>query len=87
MQPYIDASPAGDKPPTNGCGWVNSVRFSVVGNAKIGVKPMTCEMAAALALWANHKLQPAARTAFGNSVERIHHMGTYNFRNIEGRQM
>jgi hypothetical protein len=86
-KPYIDASRVVDKPPTRGCGWVNSVKFSKIGNARIRVQPLSCEMAAALTLWINYELQPAARAAFGNPVESIDHMGTYNCRNVEGRHM
>jgi hypothetical protein len=39
-QPYIDATP--DNPPKNGCGWVNSVKFSEIGHAKMSVQPPIC---------------------------------------------
>ena len=84
-QPYIDATPIADNPPKNGCGWINSVRFSNVGGANLNVKPLTCEMAAALTLWVRQELQPAALALFGSPVARIDHMGTYSCRNIEGK--
>lgn len=85
--PHIDAMPIPDRPPRHGCGWTNSVKFSEIGDAKMGVHPLTCEMAAALTLWVNHELQPAAVAAFGEPVASIQNMGSYSCRNIEGRQL
>lgn len=82
--PQIDASAVPDKPISNGCGWVNAVRFSQVGGAALGVDKMTCEMAGALALWAAHDLQAAAQEHLGSRVTGIDDMGTYDCRNILG---
>lgn len=84
-QPYVDATPVSDNSPKNGCGWINSVKFSKVGGANMSVQPLTCEMAAALTLWVTHEVQPAATAAFGNPFARVDHMGTYNCRSIEGK--
>jgi hypothetical protein len=86
-RPHINAIPIPDNPPKQGCGWTNSVKFSAIGDAKMSVQPLTCEMAAALTLWVNHELQPAAMTAFGEPVESIRHMGSYSCRNVEGRRL
>jgi len=83
-QPHIAAIPLPDNPPKHGCGWTNSVKFGAIGDAKISVQPLTCEMAAALTLWVNHELQPAAMAAFGERVESISHMGSYSCRNMRG---
>ncbi|MGH6866953.1 MAG: extensin family protein [Methyloceanibacter sp.] len=84
-QPYVNAIPVADNPPENGCGWANSFEFSEIGGARISVRPLTCEMAAALALWARYELQPAAMAIFGHPVVKIDHLGTYSCRNIEGK--
>lgn len=80
----IDAIRLPDRSPRNGCGWSNSFAFSRVGAADINVRPLTCEMTAATALWVINKVQPEARATFGSGVARIHHLGTYSCRNIEG---
>ncbi|MCC7252765.1 extensin family protein [Hyphomicrobium sp.] len=83
-QPHIDATPIPDRVSQNNCGWVNAVRFTQTGGAKIGVDPLTCEMAAALTLWVEHEVQPLAREMFGQEVVRLGDMGTYDCRNIVG---
>ncbi len=82
--PHIDASPIPDNPIKNGCGWTNAVRFSTTGGAKIGVEPLTCEMAAAVTLWVEHEVQPLAMEMFGKRVTSLGDMGTYDCRNIVG---
>ena len=67
--PHIDATPIPDNPIKNGCGWTNAVRFSTTGGAKIGVEPLTCEMAAAVTLWVEHEVQPLAMEMFGKRVD------------------
>ena len=84
-QPYVNAIPVADNSPENGCGWANSFRFSEIGDAQINVLPLTCEMTAALSLWARYELQPAAIAIFGYPVAKIHHLGTYSCRHIEGK--
>jgi hypothetical protein len=82
--PHIDAVPIPDNPFKKGCGWVNAVRFSSAGGAKIGVDNLTCEMAAAVTLWVEYELQPLARATFGKGVASLGDMGTYDCRNIVG---
>jgi hypothetical protein len=82
--PHIDATPIPDNPIKNGCGWTNAVRFSTTGGAKIGVEPLTCEMAAAVTLWVEHEVQPLAMEMFGKRVASLGDMGTYDCRNIVG---
>jgi hypothetical protein len=84
-QPYVNAMQVADKPAVNGCGWSNSVGFSEIGGARIGVRPLTCEMAAALSLWVRYELQPGALAMFGHPIVKIDHLGTYSCRNIEGK--
>ncbi|QPQ54250.1 extensin family protein [Allosphingosinicella flava] len=45
----------------------------------------SCPVAAALALWEWHVVQPAALKHFGKKVARIDHLGSYNCRRIYGQ--
>lgn len=85
--PHIDASAVPDSPIKNGCGWINAVKFSTAGGARLGASTVTCEMAAALALWVEHEVQPAALEHFGKRVADISDMGTYGCRNIIGNPL
>jgi hypothetical protein len=85
--PHIDASAVVDQPYKNGCGWQNAVKFTQAGGAQIGAEKLTCEMAAALALWVEHEVQPLAQTTFGARVTSIGDMGIYDCRNIVGNPM
>lgn len=82
--PHITAEPVGDKPFSNGCGWRTAVRMSKAGGATLPVGTITCEVAAALALWIEHDVQRLAREMLGSPVTRIEHMGGYACRNIIG---
>jgi hypothetical protein len=82
--PHIEAVPIADKPIRDGCGWTNSVRMSSAGGVTISADSLTCEMAAALALWIEYEVQPAAQKIFKQRVTRIAEMGTYDCRNIIG---
>lgn len=86
-EPHIDAAAITDQPYKNGCGWQNAVRFSRVGGARLGAEKLTCEMAAALALWVEHEVQPLAKAAFGEGVASIGDMGIYDCRNILGNPL
>jgi hypothetical protein len=81
----IDAEAVPDRTIQKGCGWSNAVAFTEIAGAQMNVRPLTCDMAAATALWMIHTVQPAARSAFGSDVARIQHFGTYSCRNIAGR--
>lgn len=85
--PYIDASAIPDKPYKDRCGWRNAVRVTSAAGANISVEPLTCEMAAALALWVEYGLQPAAVEILGSRVASIQDMGTYDCRNIIGNPL
>lgn len=82
--PRIVATPISDMPIRNGCGWTNAVKLSAAGGAELGAAQLTCEMAAALALWIEYEVQPRALAAFGTRVTAIDDMGTYACRNIIG---
>jgi len=82
--PHIVASPIEDQPPRNGCGWVNAVRVVSAGGAHAGFDKITCESAAALALWMEYGVQPVAQELFGQRVASIESLGSYACRNIVG---
>jgi hypothetical protein len=84
--PHVAATPIPDNPIRNGCGWVNAVRLSAAGGAELGAEQLTCEMAAALALWIEYEVQPLAVAAFGSRVAGLQDMGTYSCRNIVGSE-
>ena len=46
---------------------------------------MTCQLAAAFALWTRQSVQPAAREILGSAVVEIDHFGTYSCRRIYGQ--
>lgn len=85
--PHIDAAPVVDDVLKDGCGVVNGVRFGNVGGVSLGVEKVTCEVAAALTLWVEHAVQPAALATFGKRVTGIEDMGTYSCRNIIGSKV
>lgn len=82
--PFIEASPIPDRPYKDGCGWLNGVRIETVAQAKLVVPTISCEMAAALALWMEHEVQPQAQAMLASRVSAIEHMGTYSCRNVVG---
>jgi hypothetical protein len=72
------------RPPRDGCGWTNAVRITQLGGTNIGIDAVSCEVAAALALWVTHEVQPLARQIFGSEVASITNFGTYSCRNVIG---
>jgi hypothetical protein len=85
--PVISATPVRDNPITNGCGWENAVRISNAGGATLSVGTVSCEVAAAIAMWMAHEVQPRALAIFGARVTSVQHMGTYACRNVLGRKL
>lgn len=71
------------------CGYDDAVRLSTDGALDIGYAPAglgtSCPVAAALALWEWHVVQPAALEHYGVPVERIDHFGSYSCRRLYGR--
>jgi hypothetical protein len=84
VPPHIESVPIRDNPLNKGCGWINSVRVSSVGGARLPVDKLSCPAAAALSLWMVHQVQPLAQSMFGQRVKSLEHMGTYSCRNIVG---
>lgn len=82
--PWIEASAVADAELKNGCGWTNGVRLTAAGGARLHVDRITCELAAGLALWVAHEVQPSAQDILGTRVSSIQHLGGYSCRNIMG---
>lgn len=82
--PHIEAVAIPDLPFENGCGARNSVRVSTVGGARLPADRISCEVAAALALWLEYDVQPLAVSILGQRVQSVLQMGTYSCRNIIG---
>ena len=70
------------------CGYSDAVRLMPGGALDIGYRPrdlaMNCAVAASLALWEWHVVQPAAQRHFGQQVARIEHFGSYSCRRLYG---
>jgi hypothetical protein len=82
--PNIEAALVPDNPLRNGCGWVTAVRMAQAGGARVSAEPLSCQTAAALAMWMTHDVQPLAQSILGQRVTAVQHMGTYACRNIIG---
>ena len=71
------------------CGYEDAVRFTGGGALRIGYRPAdvgtSCAVAAGLALWEWHVVQPAALEHLGARVEAIDHFGSYSCRRVYGR--
>ena len=82
--PYIEARAVPDESPQTGCGWTTAVHVTKTAGARLSVNPITCQMAAALAMWMEHIVQPAANAMLGSRVTVVEHLGSYACRNIRG---
>ena len=71
------------------CGYDDAVRFAGGGALEIDYRPgglgTSCAVAASLALWEWHVVQPAALKHFGRRVAAIEHFGSYSCRRLYGR--
>ena len=73
----------GDFSEPTGCKVKSAVRLSRVGQVQLDNAPLlTCKMAIQLARFSEDELQSAARDVLGTTVERMHHIGTYNCRSM-----
>ncbi len=83
--PHIVAEPVAALHGRGGCGWSNGFRVARAGGVRLSPHlRMTCPLAAALALWLEHRVQPAAKKYLGTRVTALHHVGGYSCRNIRG---
>ena len=85
--PIIAAKAIRDQPYREGCGWLNAVSVASAGGARLPVDALSCEMAAALAMWVEHVVQPAATKHFGSAVASVQNFGGYVCRNIVGSKL
>ncbi len=85
--PHVEAVAVADLAFENGCGARNSVRLSTAGGARLSADRVSCEVAAALALWLAHDVQPLAVEILGQRVQSVGHLGTYACRNIIGNAL
>ncbi|HEX8063325.1 MAG TPA: extensin family protein [Allosphingosinicella sp.] len=71
------------------CGYSDAVRLSAGGSLAVGYRPAdlatSCPVAAGLALWEWHVVQPASLRHFGTRVAAVEHYGSYSCRRIYGR--
>lgn len=85
----IRFAPLGPRRESAHCGHEDAIRFATGGARAIALRPadvgMSCPVAAALALWEWHVVQPAALRHFGRRVESIDHLGSYSCRRLYGR--
>ena len=76
--------------PEGQCGYDDAVRLERGGAATLAYRPSglatSCPVAAALALWEWHVVQPAALRHFGTKVASVEHFGSYSCRRIYGRK-
>lgn len=82
--PTVTARAVADQPLDNGCGWRNAVAVADAGGAHVAIDRISCDMAAGLAMWLAHAVQPAAATHLKTRVAAIRNMGVYSCRNIQG---
>lgn len=72
------------------CRYDDAVRLVPGGATEIAYRPdglgTTCPVAAGLALWEWHVVQPAALKRFGSRVAAIEHFGSYSCRRMYGRR-
>ena len=84
---FTPLAPHSDSPQ---CFYRDAVRLDPAGALDIAYRPAglgsNCAVAASLALWEWHVVQPAARRHFGQEVAGIDHLGSYNCRRIYGRR-
>src|SRR3954469_10423818 len=71
------------------CGYDDAVRLAPDGAAPVAFAPAglgtSCPVAAGVALWQWHVVQPAALARFGSRVAAIEHFGSYSCRRMYGR--
>jgi hypothetical protein len=76
--PVISASPVSPSP--------YAVRISNAGGASLSVGTVSCEVAAGIAMWLAHEVQPRALAILGSRVTSVQHLGSYSCRDVVGRK-
>ena len=77
--------PAEDRSTAPDCGFVDAVTLQRMSAAyDPGTVELSCPLAAALAIWEENVVQPAARRTLGSPVATVEHFGTYSCRRMYG---
>jgi hypothetical protein len=88
-QAGVTFTPLPPHQPSAQCGYDDAVRFRGGGARTIEWRPSdlatSCPVAASMALWEWHVVQPAALEHFGTRVAAIDHFGSYSCRRLYGR--
>ncbi|EMD84534.1 extensin-like protein [Pacificimonas flava] len=83
----LAVTPFEDRMETEQCGYVDAVTLD---RMTAGYSPSTvrlsCPLAAALGIWEQDVVQPAARRVLGSEVASIRQLGTYSCRRLYGRE-
>jgi hypothetical protein len=79
---YVEVA---DRDLGKGCAFTNAVQVSASAVAYNSRFTASCPIAASLALFERHVLQPAAQSIFAQPVARIEHLGSYACRNVNNR--
>lgn len=82
----IEARPIDNRVFDRGCGWENAVSILRISDAQVRVSAVSCAVAAGLALWMRHVVQPEAVRLFGAQVVEVRQLGTFACRNVRGSQ-
>jgi hypothetical protein len=81
-------TPVEDRSVTEFCSVSAAGMVSELGAPSVRFSPrrpmMTCQLAAALALWRRQSVEPAAEEILGSSVREIDHLGVYACRPVDG---
>lgn len=85
-QAGMDAVALDDRETGPGCGFDNAFRIARTSVAVGEAFALSCRAALSLAMWERHALQQAALHHLGSPVARIEHFGSYNCRNLYGRE-
>ena len=83
----IRFAPVADRVDATGCHLRNAVQIAGSDIAYGSAFTLSCRMAAGLALFERHVLQPAAQASLGQPVTRIEHLGSYACRNVYNRDV
>ena len=71
------------------CGYGDGIRLAPAGTREIAFEPpgivTSCAVAAALLVWEQQVVQPAARRHLGTTVRAVDHAGSYSCRRLYGR--
>jgi hypothetical protein len=82
----LAVTPIDDRMESEQCGLVDAVALeTMTASYNPGTVRLGCPLAASLAIWEQHVVQPAAERLLGSPVATIDHYGTYSCRRLYGR--